>query len=94
MGLDLEPCGRPKPGHEAEWKKLMRTPLFMRPEEAVAYGEELLAVARKAAATKLKPSRGPWGARKPEQDSESGGSLTYEEQLDVLRQRPLSIPCR
>ncbi len=25
MGLDLCPVGRPKPGHEAEWNRLMRT---------------------------------------------------------------------
>ena len=25
MGLDLIPMGRPKPGHEEEWQRLMET---------------------------------------------------------------------
>ena len=56
----------------------------MNPQEAVEYGNALLALARKALPSRPKV-RGPWSAPATQETEDDGSKLTFDEQIDVLQ---------
>ena len=57
MGLDLIPMGRPKPGHEEEWQRLMQ-PLYEDREEIEGAAERRLEISEPSYATAGAPRVG------------------------------------
>ena len=57
MGLDLIPMGRPKPGHEEEWQRLMQ-PLYEDREETDGAAERRLEISESSYATAGAPRVG------------------------------------
>ena len=87
MGLDLVPLGRPKPGHEAEWERLM-APLYDEREESEADRDrraELSILAYEAVGAPrvgTDPDADAWALERKPDDSELDDSAFLSEMKD------------